>query len=123
VSDTLAQGREAEDWARDYLRQQGLKLIARNYRCRYGEIDLVMQHGQTLVFVEVKYRGNNAYGGAAAAVTRGKQAKLIKTAMTYMQQEKPLLQNMRFDVIAMQPGIEEKFACEWLQSVIEQHQG
>lgn len=123
MSDTLTQGREAEAWACEYLLQQGLRLLFRNFRCRYGEIDLIMQHGQTLVFVEVKYRGRNDYGGAAGAVTRGKQAKLIKTAMTYMQQEKPLLQNMRFDVIAMQPGIGEKFACEWLQNVIEQHQG
>ena len=123
MNDTLTRGREAEAWARDYLQKQGLKLITQNYRSRYGEIDLVMQHGQTLVFIEVKYRGNNDYGGAAGAVTRGKQAKLLKTAMTYMQQEKPLLHNMRFDVIAMQPGISEKYACEWLQNVIEQHQG
>lgn len=123
MNDTLTQGRETEAWACGYLQRQGLQLIAKNFRCRYGEIDLVMQHGQTLVFVEVKYRGNSDYGGAVGAVTRGKQAKLIKTAMTYMQQAKPLLQDMRFDVVAMQPGIEEKFACEWLQNVIEQHQG
>jgi putative endonuclease len=114
VSDTLLQGREAEAWACDYLQRRGLKPLAKNFRCRYGEIDLIMQDGRTLVFVEVKYRGRDDYG---------KQAKLIKTAMTYMQQEKPLLQNMRFDVVAMRPGIEEKFACEWLQNVIEQHQG
>lgn len=123
MSNTLTQGREAEAWARDYLQKQGLKLITQNYRCRYGEIDLIMQHGQTLVFIEVKYRGSNEFGGAAGAVTRGKQAKLLKTALTYMQLEQPLLQNMRFDVMAMQPGISEKFACEWLQNVIEQHQG
>jgi putative endonuclease len=123
VSDTLRQGREAEAWACDYLQRRGLKPLSKNFRCRYGEIDLIMQDGRTLVFVEVKYRGRDDYGGAAGAVTRGKQAKLVKTAMTYMQQEKPLLQNMRFDVVAMRPGIEEKFACEWLQNVIEQHQG
>jgi putative endonuclease len=123
VSDARAQGREAEDWALDYLQKQGLSLLTRNYRCRYGEIDLVMRHGQTLAFVEVKYRGNDDFGGAAGAVTRGKQAKLLKTALTYLQQEKPLLQNMRFDVVAMRPGIEQRFACEWLQNVIEQHQG
>jgi putative endonuclease len=123
VSNTLTQGRETEAWACDYLCRQGLKLIARNYRSRYGEIDLIMQHGQTLVFVEVKYRGSNEYGGATGAVTRGKQAKLLKTAMLYTQEQKPLLRDMRFDVIAMQPGIGEKYACEWLQNVIEQHQG
>ncbi|HEY3487894.1 MAG TPA: YraN family protein [Gammaproteobacteria bacterium] len=123
MKDTLTQGRDAEAWACDWLQAQGLKLITRNYRSRYGELDLVMEHGQTLVFVEVKYRGNNEFGGAVGAVTKAKQAKLLKTALLYVQEQKPLLKNLRFDVIALQPGMHEKFACEWLQNVIEQHQG
>jgi putative endonuclease len=66
------------------LQQHGLKLIARNYRCRFGEIDLLMQDGETLVFVEVRMRSSTDFGGAAASIDARKQAKLIRTAQHYL---------------------------------------
>jgi len=66
------------------LQQHGLKLIARNYRCRFGEIDLLLQENETLVFVEVRMRSNADFGGAAASIDARKQAKLIRTAQHYL---------------------------------------
>jgi putative endonuclease len=67
-----------------FLQQQGLKLVARNYRCRFGEIDLVALDGTTLVFVEVRMRASDQFGGAAASITAGKRRKLLRTARHYL---------------------------------------
>lgn len=96
------QGCLAEQRARDYLIDQGLTWLASNYHCRVGEIDLIMRDGEALVFVEVRSRVSNAFGGALASVTRSKQQKLIKTACLYvltnnLQDKHPL----RFDVIGV----------------------
>lgn len=77
-------GTAAEDAAAAFLAGQGLKLLERNYRCRFGEIDLILRDGATLVFVEVRYRGNNAFGGAAESITSSKRGKLLKAARHYM---------------------------------------
>ena len=77
-------GRQAENLAALFLQQQGLKLIARNYRCRYGEIDLIAREGKTLVFVEVRMRASERFGGAAASITAGKRHKLLRTARHYL---------------------------------------
>lgn len=94
-------GKEAEQYAERYLSKQKLKLIERNYRCRMGEIDLIMLDQQTLVFVEVRKRSHREFGGAAASVSYQKQAKIIKTAQMFLSQY-PQYQNKicRFDVIA-----------------------
>lgn len=77
-------GRDAENLAALFLQQQGLKLVARNYRCRFGEIDLIAHDGGTLVFVEVRMRTSNQFGGAAASITAGKRRKLLRTARHYL---------------------------------------
>lgn len=77
-------GRRAEQWAAQYLQRQGLKPVAQNYRSRYGEIDLVMQDGATLVFVEVRLRGNAGFGGAAASLDGRKQQRIVRTAQQYL---------------------------------------
>lgn len=79
-------GKEAENQAASFLQNQGLRLLERNYRCRMGEIDLIMEHGNTLVFVEVRLRRNGNFGGAAASITSHKQRKLIHAAQHYLQQ-------------------------------------
>lgn len=66
------------------MQQRGLKLVARNYRSRFGEIDLIMRDGETLVFVEVRMRGSKDFCGAAASIDTRKQAKLISTAQLYL---------------------------------------
>lgn len=90
-----------EDAAAAYLQAAGLCLVARNYRSRHGEIDLIVKDGDTLVFVEVRYRRSNCFGSASASVDERKQRKLLTTAYTYLQQEK-LDSPCRFDVIAIE---------------------
>jgi len=77
-------GREAEQQAFDYLCRHGLIEVARNYRCRFGEIDLIMRDGKTLVFVEVRKRTSSAFGGALASIDARKQKKLLVSARHYI---------------------------------------
>src|SRR3989304_5065718 len=79
VTDKLTLGRLAEDSACQYLAGNGLKLITRNYKCRRGEIDLVMRHNDSIVFIEVRYRHNNHFGSGAESVIHKKQKKIILT--------------------------------------------
>lgn len=108
-------GSEAENIAAIYLQQKGLKLLARNYQSRYGEIDLIMQSGKTLVFVEVRLRTNSHFGGAAMSVTSSKQQKIIKTASHYLQQHGSA--DCRFDVILMSKPSED--AIEWIPNAFD----
>ncbi len=90
----------AEQWAARYLQQQGLQLISQNYRCRTGEIDLIMQEGDTLVFIEVRLRSNKDFGGAAASIDQHKQQRLIKTAQHYLTTLKRI-PPCRFDALLL----------------------
>jgi putative endonuclease len=94
-------GKTGEQLACDYLQSRGLKLLSRNYTSRFGEIDLVMQDGDAVVFVEVRYRKNRSFGGAAVSVTPQKQQRIIKTALYYLQQLS-VNQSARFDVVAIE---------------------
>ncbi|QIZ78520.1 YraN family protein [Ferrimonas lipolytica] len=94
-------GNKAEDQARRYLQRQGLRFVAANVQCRFGEIDLIMQQQDILVFVEVKFRQRDDFGGALAAITAGKQQKLRRTAQWYLQQQGSLECPCRFDVVAI----------------------
>jgi len=100
-------GRDAEQRALNYLKQKGLKLISRNYHCRFGEIDLIMQDGGQLVFIEVRSRRHTHWGGAGLSVDFRKQKKLIKTASYFLSQQKSSnLPVCRFDVIAFEANRE-----------------
>jgi putative endonuclease len=79
-----AHGAYAEQLAAHYLQEHGLKLIVRNYRSRFGEIDLVMHDGDTLVFIEVRLRTNASFGGAAASIDARKKKCIINTAQQYL---------------------------------------
>lgn len=94
-------GAQSEHRAEEFLRQQGLILKHRNYRTIRGEIDLIMQDGETLVFIEVRLRRNPRFTTAIESVTRSKQCKIIRTAKYYLQQHK-LYDKIpcRFDIIA-----------------------
>lgn len=106
-------GSQAEEDALQFLLRNGLNLLERNYRCRFGEIDLIMQDGDELVFVEIRKRKNMDFGGAAQSVSYAKQSRLIKTAKHFLMKYRhpPAC---RFDVIAM-----EGDKCQWLKNVIE----
>ena len=91
-------GSAAEDLALRFLMAQGLRLRKRNYACRMGEIDLVLQDGDTLVFVEVRQRRSRAYGGAAESITAGKRARLLAAARHFLGRERQL-PACRFDAV------------------------
>ena len=93
----------AEQQACDYLLRQGLRLVEKNYRCRHGEIDLIMKDGAHTVFVEVRYRQHSGYGGALASVDHRKRKKLSATALHYLQ-AKASRDPARFDVVAISGG-------------------
>lgn len=84
VENNHPRGAQAELLAAKFLQAQGLKLVQQNYSCKYGEIDLILKDAETLVFVEVRLRGNNNFGGAAASITAIKQGRLIRTAQNYL---------------------------------------
>jgi len=112
-------GTAAESQACNYLQQHGLQLIERNYRCRQGEIDLIMHDDNCTVFVEVRYRRNSNFGSAAESVDQRKQKKIITTASHYLQQHSELTQQpARFDVVSMSPqGNETKI--DWIRDAFQ----
>ncbi len=109
----LQRGQQAEQRARRYLCKQGLKPVTRNYRSPCGEIDLIMRERDTLVFVEVRYRSNEAFGLAAETVDWRKQQKLRRTAEHYLQSKKVGHdQPCRFDVVAIS-GFDKQTTINW----------
>ncbi len=109
-------GKQAERWAAEFLQQQGLRLITRNFRSRLGEIDLIMQDNDTLVFVEVRQRRNADFGGAAASVDIHKQKRLIRAAQFYLAR----LHHMppcRFDVLLMDD--DQGHNAQWIKNAFD----
>lgn len=107
-----SRGAQAEQAAERFLLQRGLKLLARNFRCRHGEIDLVMQDGGTLVFVEVRLRTRGDFGGAAASIDARKQRKLILAAQHYLAQLSKT-PPCRFDAVLLRNDAQS--GVEWLK--------
>jgi putative endonuclease len=108
-------GVAAEELAARYLATQGLRVIARNYRCRFGEIDLIAKDGEALVFVEVRLRRSGRFGGALASITRAKQKKLIATARCYLSGLRDV-PSCRFDAILLDALDARRI--EWLRDII-----
>jgi putative endonuclease len=98
-------GRRAENVAFRYLIDRGLRPVARNFRRRGGEIDIIMIDGNTLVFIEVRYRRSAAFAAPGLTVDARKQRKLIRTAALYAAAHRRLANHeMRFDVVAIEDG-------------------
>lgn len=115
---TAATGLAAEDLACRHLEQRGLTTVARNYRTRYGELDLVMREGETLVFVEVRYRHGDEYGDGVDSIDRRKQGKLTRTANAYLQSHYPNRPPpCRIDVISVSANLDDP-SIEWLQNAL-----
>lgn len=91
-------GNYGETVAAKYLKRKGYKIIARNYSCKFGEIDIIAQQDETLVFVEVKTRTSTLYGTPAEAVTYNKKQHIVNTAKYYIMMSK-YDGNIRFDVV------------------------
>ncbi|RME34939.1 MAG: YraN family protein [Gammaproteobacteria bacterium] len=102
----------------EYLTGRGLKPRERNVRGRGGEIDLVMQDGETVVFVEVRYRHSERFGGALRSVDGAKQRRLLRTAEAYLQQHWRSPPPCRIDVLAV-GGSPEAPVIEWIRNAIE----
>lgn len=97
-----AVGKAGEEAAVRYLCQRGYQILEQNYRCRFGEIDLIARDGRTLVFIEVKTRRSQKFGPAAAAVTLEKQRHLVKASQLYLIQRGKAYELCRFDVVAIE---------------------
>lgn len=109
-------GTAGEATALRHLQEHGLQLVTRNYRCRAGEIDLVMLDGATLALIEVRFRSNKRFGGAAASVTWHKQRRLICAAEHLLLTRSHLRRYpARFDVVALMPG-QGGLQVEWIKN-------
>ena len=117
---TQQRGDAAEALARQHLEQQGLRLLAQNWRCRLGELDLVMLDADTVVFVEVRYRRYSAWGGAAESVDARKREKLSRAAQHFLQQESRWAKYpCRFDVIAITADSQAPAQLDWIQNAFD----
>jgi putative endonuclease len=114
---TTSIGQRGEDAALRHLESAGLKLLARKYRCRGGEIDLVMQEGATLVLVEVRLRSSARYGGAAASVGHRKQRRFALAAKHLLLTRREYRSMpVRFDVVAIEGDPPGRAAeCRWIR--------
>lgn len=113
----MKSGAQAEQSAARFLQQQGLRLVQANYRCRFGEIDLILKDGDTLVFAEVRMRSNKDFGGAAASIDARKQGKLILTAQHYLASLSSA-PPCRFDAVLMATP-EGGNSIEWVKNAFE----
>lgn len=109
-------GMAGEATALKHLQEHGLQLVLRNYRCKAGEIDLVMLDGATLALIEVRFRSDKRFGGAAASVTWRKQRRLIHAAEHLLLTRTHLRRYpARFDVVALAPG-RSGLQVEWIKN-------
>lgn len=109
-------GPRAEQLARAYLERQGLRFVESNWRCRFGEIDLVFQDGETIVFVEVRLRTNPRFGSAADSIHRAKRARLLAAARSYLARGREC--PSRFDAVLLDrldPG-----HVEWIRDALSE---
>ena len=104
-------GEAAESLAAEFLRAHGLAISQRNYRCRFGEIDLIARDGATLVFVEVRQRRSETYGGAAESLTAAKRARLVAAARHYLARHRSV-PPCRFDAVLIRG---EPPRIEWIR--------
>ena len=110
-------GAAGETTALRYLQERGLELVLRNYRCKVGEIDLVMLEDSTLSLLEVRYRSDRGFGGAAASVTWRKQQRIANAAQHLLLIRADLRRyRARFDVIAVSPGTGGDLQVEWIKN-------
>jgi putative endonuclease len=103
-------GAPAEGLAAAFLERQGLRVVERNYRCRFGEIDLVARSGPLLVFVEVRARSSEQFGGAAGSITAAKRRRLVAAARHYLAVRR-VDRACRFDVVLVRG---REGSIEWL---------
>jgi len=94
-------GNKGEKIAEDFLRNKGYKIIQRNYRCAFGEIDIIAEYIDTIIFVEVRTKSTDNFGSPQDSITSSKIDKISKTAIMYIQEKNLIDQACQFDVIAI----------------------
>ncbi len=95
-------GATGEKLARDFLKKRGYKILATNYRCREGEIDIVARKKDCLVFVEVRTKSSSIFGSPEESVTLAKKEKLVSSALNYLSEHKDLPESWRIDFVAVE---------------------
>lgn len=108
-------GRRAEDYCAQFLERAGLRLVARNWRCRFGEIDLIAEEQGTLVFFEVRLRSEARFGGARESIGPHKRKRLLAAARAYMAGRREL--ECRFDALLLESIDPPKL--EWVRNALE----
>lgn len=117
MSINIRKGLRYEDRARAYLEKQGLRLLQSNFRCRFGEIDLIMRDGDTTCFIEVRFRGTTDFGGASASITIAKQRKIVRAARYYLSAHGELMrQALRFDALLIQQMADRRVDINWIKN-------
>ncbi len=113
---TRQQGQQAERLAQQHLERRGLRLIAQNYRCKTGEIDLIMDDKGCVVFIEVRMRNNHHFGSGADSVDQRKQRKLTNTAQHFLQHHANLAKRpARFDVVSVRKQ-QHQTEIRWIEN-------
>ena len=113
---TRTLGAAAEQAACEFLKRRGLRTVKRNFRCRLGEIDLIMRDCQCLVFVEVRYRGARRIASAGVTVDYHKQRKLIRTAALFLAgHPRYSASTVRFDVVAVETNENDVRTIDWIK--------
>lgn len=107
-----------ENVALRWLKARGLKVVAKNYLSRTGEIDIIMLDGDTLCFIDVTYRVSQDFDGTDYAIPASKQQQIIQTALSFVsRQHKYLDYPRRFDELLFEPGIDEPYEINWIKQV------
>ena len=116
MSDRLEIGRKGENIAATYLAQRGCVVLERNVRTAYGEIDLVVMKGESLVFVEVKTRTSKAFGYPETAITESKMLHMMNCAEHYLQQHPEYNMPWQLDVISVELGKDDDYRITWFEN-------
>lgn len=116
-------GKRGEKLALQFIKKKGYTILAQNYRLRCGEIDIIAQEGEVLVFLEVKTRKSHNFGSPFAAITQKKQKQISKVALEYLQQNSLFDKEARFDVVAVTWHQKESPEIELLQNAFELNYG
>lgn len=117
MGDRQELGRDGEDAAVDFLVGRGMRVVARNWRCRYGEIDIIARDGTALVFCEVKTRRGTGFGVPLAAITAAKLARMRRLAALYLEESGGHRGPVRIDAVGLLRHHDGRFAVEHVRGV------
>ncbi len=121
TEERLKLGREGEDAAIAYLKDKGYRIIQKNFRSKLGEIDIIAQQKETVVFIEVKSRASHQFGHPFSAITPAKQRKIIQVAQSFLAKHRLMENPARFDVVGLtiDPDASKAFQIELLENAFQ----